>query len=231
MTMTVPQTKSTLVGVECGVCHEETFHLEPRKVYMTVQCCPRCARRIDAEQQEKDDTEMLRSLDKLERKTVMKQRSHDWARSWQGKHVCVTYDVSAGYDNFIEKNCHIKGTAYYASKHEDIGWGRVKVVLDDTELKRVTFVKNENTVYRKTHKIAIIDGYRWGLGGELIKHESYDNIKYVKPLAFYIHWGDRNTLVLSEVNEQAEILKAKLEEERRRQAEREEIEKHFGEGI
>lgn len=219
----IEKTEKGLIGVECGLCHEETFHVTQRQVLVTVNCCRRCAVRVDAEQQEQADSQALKELSKADRKLAMKEMSREWARSWAGKHVTMTYDVTDGGGCFTEilaEGCHIKGRAFYGSLHEDIGWGRVKVVLDESELYRVSMF--EETIPR-------IDGFRWGLGRKLITHR-YE-YKLEQPLAFYVNWGDRNFLVLEEVDEEAEALTARREEERLRLEREKEIERHLGEGI
>lgn len=224
-------TVGELIGVECGLCHEEAFRLFERKAYVTLKVCPRCARRIDAEELDRKDSEMLKGLTKLERKQAMKDRSHDWAHSWHGKHVVVTYNVDNGRGDIIKKNCHIKGTAYYASPHEDRWWGRVKVVLDDKELSRLYFKDfSEYPISSGTHHWLTVDGYEWGLGRRLIQR-GYDEGDIQLPYAFYINWGDRQFFVLSEVNEQEELLAARREQERLDRERKKEIERHMGEGI
>lgn len=222
-----------LITIECGSCHEEAFQLVEREILVRVKVCPRCARRIDADQQVQTEAEMLKTLDKLERKRMLKERSHDWARSWHGKHVTVMYDVEDGHANIVKRNCHIKGMAWYASKHEDVGWGRVKVVLDDNELTRVTFVREQTRYYGDDEPTVYlsprVDGYRWGLGNEIISHGCKRELE--RPLAFYINWGDRNEFLLEEVDEEAERLAAKREEERLRIEREREISRHIGEGI
>ncbi|MBA7594297.1 hypothetical protein ES703_01238 [subsurface metagenome] len=222
-----------LIGVECGSCHEEAFQLVEREILVKVKVCPRCARRIDAEQEEQTEAEMLKALDKVERKQLLKEKSHDWARSWHGKHVIVTYDAGNGRGEIAKKNCHIKGMPWYASKNADVGWGRVKVVLDDAELHRVTYKNGETKYYGDAEVtrflIPIVDGYRWGLGSEIISHGCRRELE--KPLAFFITWGARHDMILDEVDEEAERLAAIREAERLRMEEQKEIARHMGEGI
>ncbi|HUV53028.1 MAG TPA: hypothetical protein VMW64_08145 [Dehalococcoidia bacterium] len=222
-----------LIGVECGSCHEGAFQLVERETLVKVKVCPRCARRIDAGQQEQTKDEMLKALDKVERKRVLKEKSHDWARNWHGKHVVVTYDAGDGRGEIAKKNCHIKGIAWYASKNEDIGWGRVKVVLDDAELHRVIFEQGDIKYYGDEeitrYLIPIVDGYRWGLGCNIISHGCKRELE--KPLAFYVNWGDRHAMILEEVDEEAEQQAAIWEAERLRIEQEKEINRHLGEGI
>lgn len=222
-----------LIGVECGACQEEAFQLVEREILVKVNVCLRCARRIDAEQEEQTEAEMLKALDKVERKRVLKEKSHDWARSWHGKHVVVTFDAGNGRGEIAKKNCHIKGMAWYASKNEDVGWGRVKVVLEDAELHRVTFEQGETKYYGDEeitrYLIPKVDGYRWGLGLEIISHGCKRELE--KPLAFYITWGSRYDKILEEVDEEAERLAAIREAERARREQEEEIARRMGEGI
>lgn len=222
-----------LIGVECGACQEEAFQLVEREILVKVKVCLRCARRIDAELEEHTEAEMLKALDKVERKRVLKEKSHDWARSWHGKHVVVTYDAGNGRGEIAKKNCHIKGMSWYASKNEDVGWGRVKVVLEDAELHRVTFEQGETKYYGDEeitrYLIPIVDGYRWGLGYEIISHGCKRELE--KPLAFYISWGSRYDKILEEIDEEAERLAAIREAERARREQEEEIVRRMGEGI
>ncbi len=204
-----------LIGVECGSCQEEAFQLVEREILVKVNVCPRCARRIDAEREEQTEADTLKGLDKLERKRVLKEKSHEWARSWHGKHVVVTYDVDNGRGEIVKKNCHIHGKAWYASKNEDVGWGRVKVLIDDAELHRVTFKNGEIKYYGDSEitrfLIPIVDGCRWGLGSEIISHGCKRELE--KPLAFFITWGRRHDMILDEVDEEAEQLALKHEVE------------------
>jgi hypothetical protein len=222
-----------IAGVECGVCHQEVFQTVEREIKVKAKVCIPCSRRIDAEYQEQVEAEMLKGLSKFERKQAMKERSHEWAHSWHGKHVVVTYDVGDGYGGTAKTNSHIKGTAWYASKNEGVGWGRVKVVLDEAELPRVIFQNDERHYYGDAeitrYLIPIVDGYRWGLGCEIISHGMKRELE--KPLAFYINWGDRNIMILQEVDEEAERLAARREEERLERERQEEIQRHLGEGI
>lgn len=75
----------------------------------------------------------------------------------------------------------------------------------------------------------VIDGYRWGLGRDIITH-GYD-YEIERPFAIYINWGYRNSMVLEEVDEQAESLATKREEERRLAELEREAQRHLGEGI
>jgi hypothetical protein len=203
-----------LVGVNCGICGNETFQVFKRETVILVDCCKRCANKID-------DTLQMGGLSKEEKKS----KSHEWAHSWHGKHVVVTYDASDGHGGIAKTNCRIKGTAYYASKEDGIGWARIKVVLDESEAPRVSFADNGHRYN------ALVDGYEWGLGRELILHDRYGDVKYERPYAIYVHWGDREKLFLEEVNEETERLAAEAERRREEEAQRKESEKHFGEGI
>ena len=123
--------------------------------------------------------------------------------------------------------------AWYASKNEEVGWGRVKVVLDDAELQRVTFKQGETKYYGDEeitrYLVPIVDGYRWGLGLEIISHGCKHELEM--PLAFYISWGSRCDKILEEVDEEAERLAAIREAERVRMEQEKEIARHMGEGI
>lgn len=221
-------------GFECQICHQETFRVLHRKAYVEVTCCHACANRIDLEEEQKTESEMMKVMSRAERRVVFQERSREWARKWNGKHVKVTYQVNErieGEPALSNHHYHIKGTAYYGSKHEDVGYGRVKVVLDEEELPRVV-IKNEPTTILPHQMVARIDGYRWGIASELISHQYYGEPRiYDNPLAFYINWGERFTFVLEEVDDQAELLVARREQERLEQEHQRETEKHFGEGI
>jgi hypothetical protein len=225
-----------IIGVECGDCGEEAFQLVPREVTKVMGVCPRCARRIDAALKEQTEAEMLKSLSKAERLLVKKERSRDWAHSWHGKRVNVMHteiDYGCGLDKPKTRISQIRGMAYFHSKHEDIGYGRVKVVLDNAELKRIIYIKDERQAAR-CNKIPTVDGERFGMSSHLITHGCYlddPKFKLEEPIAICINWGERNELIIEEVNEAAERLKAQCEEERLQIERDKEIAKHIGEGI
>jgi len=215
-----------LLGVECGMCHQEAFRTVEREIKVKARVCIQCAHRLDAEVQEQTEAEMLKGLKGPDRKEFSKATSHEWARGWHGKHVVVTYDVQASQDQPAKPDCRIKGRAYYASKHEDVGWGRVKVVLDEAELRRVTFAEATYNL----GKWPMVDGYLYG-GLEIINHQHYDHRVAEDPLTFYVNWGSRHKLVLHEVDEEAEALAAKREQERLEVERQAEVSRHLGEGI
>lgn len=211
-----------IIGVECGLCHEECFQTFERMAYVKIKCCKRCTGILDEEELERIEKGSLSGMSKSERLLIYKQKSRDWAMDWQGKHVIVTYGVSSqGMYSEPEAYCKIRGTAYYGSKNEDIGWGRIRVVLDEQEVQRLKF----------HDKRPIIDGYEWGMGSQLISHYHNNHHHLEQPLAFFVNWGDRKLMTLEEFDEQAELLAAKREEERQRLEREKEIERHLGEGI
>ena len=226
-------TTKEMVGVECGLCHEEAFLLRERKAYVTLKCCPRCVRRLDADLQEKTDAEILNALDKVERKRVRKEMSHEWAHSWHGKHVIVIYNTGDGRGGVEKENCEIRGMAWYASKNEDVGYGRIKVVIDEAELHRITYEQGEVRYFggegATKYEIPLIDGYRWGMGLEIIMHGSRRILE--NPLAFYVTWGTRFEHVLEEVDAEADRLAAVREAQRLLDEQEKEIARHIGEGI
>jgi hypothetical protein len=206
---------SEMIGEECGLCHQEAFRLVERMAYVPVKCCLRCAARLDNEAESKTVQEALKAMDKAERKKALSERSRDWARSWHGKQVLVTYDVDDGYGNLVKENCHIRGMAYYGSLHEDIGWGRVKVVLDKSELHRFSFIENDSRYSDRPWPV--IDGFKWGLGNDLLRR-GYEG-ELVQPLCFHINWGDHNKYFLEKWSPEAEMLARKrLEEKQEREA-------------
>lgn len=258
-----------VAGVECGVCHGETFRTLEREVRMKVKVCPRCARRLDAERQPESDAEAMKNMTKAERRHLIQEKSHDWARSWAGKHVMVTYCIDGlhqlqgayhgemsgarqwqgppqdlplgGYLTY-----HIKGMAADSSRHEDVGYGRVDIVIDESELGRLTWMtegyedafpgsRPQKVKFRRPEPV--IDGFRWGLGRHLHSHgrwneEAKDHDWTLDtPVGFEILWGDRNRFELEEMDEATEQRLALAEEERRRRAEEEEARRHMGEGI
>lgn len=242
---------SDVTGVECQICHQEAFQLLPRqasvspKTTITIQCCPRCARRVDAEMREQTDDEMLRAMDGPHRKLLLKERSREWAQSWHGKHVTVSYPIIGNqlqggrpdymYEGKSLRTHRINGMAYFGCRNEDIGWGRVRVVIDESELGRIEWwpyykdTGHSSPSNEKEREVPIVDGYRWGLGTKLI-FRGYDQV-YDQPFAFYVNWGDRGWLVLEEFDEEAERRAAQLEQERLDREAEAEARKHMGEGI
>lgn len=180
----------------CAVCGEESYQLLPRQGLLTVQCCPRCARKIDSEQQEQNDTETMKSLSKLERKALAKERAHEWAWSWNNKHVVVSFPVQV-YALRHPDTFRIRGMAYDGTKHEDVGYGRVKVIIDPDEQHRIS-LKPFNG--RPDYLLPAVDGHLFALA--LIEHGSDRN--YEEPYCFWVNWGDRDRLVLEEFDEGTE---------------------------
>ncbi len=191
------QVCSQMVGVPCGVCGQESFQVAPREavlsdtVRVTVQCCPRCVRRVDADNEERDAQVAVGDGTKQERRQVLKEESFRWADKWHGRHVLVRYDVSDGYGNQFAgfpKHCQIKGTAYRI-KNACGGWGRLAVVLDGDEIWRVTHGHHAKYDWQAHDRL---DGLDWSpaLRREKAAKESY---------SFEISWGERDGNMLEEV--------------------------------
>lgn len=190
---------TTMVGVLCDVCDKESFQLQEREAFITdtvsvkVKCCLCCIRRIDSEAKQKSDAELLKLMDKVERKQLLKERSHEWARSFNGKQVVINYVVSNGYGDWVKGEFSIKGMAQCGGQ-ESGGWGRVKIVVDESEYRRISYTKDFQ--WEKQHGVMtkvyydspMVDGHRWGLS--LITHGYHHELE--QPFAFYIKWGERN---------------------------------------
>lgn len=169
-----------VTGVECGSCHDEAFQLIPREVTYEVRVCPRCARRIDAGQEEQIMQNAVKAMEKSERKRWLREQSLKWADKLDSKKVVVYWDDDT-HSTYCtpESGHHVKGTAYRATNASG-GWGEVKVVLDPKEHHRVAFGCHY-TLYcdlvkrdmfhasvqcgndRCRHLRPIIDGQRFGL--------------------------------------------------------------------
>jgi hypothetical protein len=211
-----------ILGVECDLCHQETFRTVERMAYVKVKCCISCADRLDAEDLERAESELMKGMSKAERLQRRKEMSHEWAWGWNGKHVIVKHGYSP--------NKGIRGMAYYNSKHEDRGYGRLQVVIDKAELHRVTF--KEDRRWERKHIEAYVDGDLYGLARHLIDRDSYREGRYYpEPLAIRVNWGDRDKLVLVEVDPEADRREAQAEAERQRIEQEKEAARHLGEGI
>lgn len=175
-----------LVGVSCGVCGQEAFQLIERQavlsrsVKITVKCCPKCLRRVDGEVEDEETKAAVKNMSVAERKQAALAQSFNWASSWQGKHVLVTYDVGNGYGGTEVRGCQIKGMAFRRS-NEAGGWGKVTVVLDEGERHRVG-------------RDLRLDGYEWGL---MVDKESDGG--GAAQYSFGVSWGRRHERVLEEI--------------------------------
>lgn len=139
-----------VVGVECGLCHEEAFQLVPREVTHLVDVCPRCVNRIDIEQVEKEMQKSANGLTKAERRCLFQEQSFEWADKLHGKKVIVFWDENTNPYNITHYECQVKGTAYRTA-NECGGWGKLKVVIDSTEYHRITYLCHY-TLYCETVK-------------------------------------------------------------------------------
>ncbi|MDD5510625.1 MAG: hypothetical protein PHI12_07445 [Dehalococcoidales bacterium] len=230
-----------IVGVECGLCHQETFRTLEREITVKAKVCLPCAYKMDAKAVESAAKGGREGLSRYQRIQLSMEESREWARNWHGKRVVITYDASDGRGEWVEEDCHIRGTASLNMKNPDQGWGRLKVVLDNAELGRVEYWDDNIGTFDEGKpsdcKVAVVDKHRWGLGTRMLNRAHYDQIKqnywyeYLKPLAVNINWGDRNFLVLTEFDEETERLAAIAEQKRIENEERKEAEKHLGEGI
>lgn len=192
-----------ITGVKCGLCYEEAFQLVPREVTCKVGVCPRCARRVDAEQEEQTIQEALKAMEKSERKQFLREQSYEWASKLHGKKVIVYWDDNTHLALTTHYEKHVRGTAYRTT-NECGGWGNVKVVIDPAEHHRIS-LSCHYTLYCNTvecdmfyapaslycghtkceHLQPVIDGQRFGLC------LSAENGSYYT----LVSWGCRKCLV------------------------------------
>lgn len=213
-----------IVGVECGACHSEVFQTFEREarlspgVTVKLRVCKICARRIDDDNNAQTGAENLKDMSKAERHLIYTEQSRAWARSWEGKHVIIHF----------EDNRQIRGWASYGSKNEDTGWGRVRVIFDENEQRRVSFVPNE---YHHERKYPVIDHIEYGLSSCIIL-EGYEG-KPIKPYGVMINWGSSHNgdYVLEEVDPEADRQATEAAAEKERLEKEAEIARHIGEGI
>ncbi len=199
-----------MVGVECQVCHGEAFKLVEREVTMVVKCCPRCAAKVDLEQEEETTQDALKAMEKSERKQRLRELSFEWANKLHGQKVIVFWDENT-HPVFCspESDHHIQGTAYRTT-NESGGWGNVKVVIDPTEHGRITVgcrytlfceIAQNDMFFASAplppqcwavkckHQNPIIDGQRFGL---LLNSE--DGSYYT-----LVSWGCRKSIIMDGV--------------------------------
>lgn len=148
-----------------------------------VQCCVRCARRIDQENEEA--AAALDGMSKAGRKETLRQVSFRWADDWNGRHVLVVYDVSNMHGGWAAKGCRVKGTAHRMGNACG-GWGRLSIVLDETELPRVTHGHHLEWWWQLHDRL---DGLDWSPG--LTRLEG-DQERY----SFEVTWGQRHGMVM-----------------------------------
>ena len=182
-----------LVGAECGACHGEAFQLVEREVLVRARVCPRCVRRIDGEREEETIQDALVAMEKSERKQALREKSFGWASSLHGRQVVVYYTVSNGCGVVVRDNCQIKGTVYRAG-NQCGGWGNVRVVIDQSELHRITFIDDYYWQDRKQvwYKRPVVDGFKWGL---YLPRSEQD-----QPVCFYVSWGQRQEMQIEVVH-------------------------------
>lgn len=183
-----------MVGVECGVCHNEAFQLVEREVTIRVKCCPRCVAKVDFEQEDNTIKEANKAMGKKERLYFLKDKSFEWADNLHGKQVIVFWDANKHLIFSSTQSLHsVKGIAYRTT-NECGGWGNVKVVIDPAEHCRIDEVTD----------------YRWEGWGRDQKKVSYsrprmDKQKYGLYLnlngdgGYYtrVSWGCRKSLVVN----------------------------------
>lgn len=228
--------EAELVGVKCPICQEEAFQLFEREarlsssIVIQVRVCKRCDARIDMDNAAAAEAAGLAGMSKVERLQFKKDKSHEWAWGWHGKHVIASH-IEVDYGNGLRDpiTCvkKVRGTAFYDSKHTDRGYGRLKVVLDDEELKRIVYLDIEHPGWKRK---PTIDGEEFGISSHLITHGGYysdPNFGLHEPVAIRVNWGERDEIVLEEITEETERLEAAwIEAEREKEAAL-----HRGEGI
>jgi hypothetical protein len=195
-----------VTGEKCGLCGGETFRLQKRKAMVEVDCCPQCARKLDAEEQTKSDREALTGMGKKERLRAFKEKSHAWACGWHGKYALLefTYYTNHSFSEQTE-TISVKGRPFYDSPHEDCGWGRLKFVIDSTEYHHISFAPSENN---PKHQVILFDGEHSEFTYHFMTHGGYyfdcPDFGYDYPYAIRIGWGDRGHKILTEIDQVAE---------------------------
>jgi hypothetical protein len=201
----------------CGVCQEDASRLFEREAVLSpqtsvrVRCCPRCVRKVDAENQEHDWETALKGMGKAERKAALQEQSFQWACGWHGKKVVVTFDIGDGYGGVAKGGCQVKGQAFRATDVSG-GWGNVCVVLDGSEKSRVSYIPKGGLAYRKGHQVwvdlAILDGFRYGPALAPFV-EGRDTGHSTTALQFFVSWGQRGEYVIEE-DEDAENVETRV---------------------
>ncbi len=198
-------------GIICPGCGEEVFQLIPRKVEvipgMTIEIkfCPLCIKKIDAAKEKESEEKIMEGMTKAERRETFQEKARQWARSLHGKKVIIFWDLGVN-QVFSDpaSEYHARGVAYDASGK----WGKITVVLDKEENKRVKktchgvsycdtvkkdlFLVSDHFVCDQAdckEQLPVMDGLRFS--------------RYVLPTGddnWYIpiNWGERNSIVLEE---------------------------------
>lgn len=183
-----------MVGVECVLCHEEAFQLQPREVTHIVPCCPRCVRKVDAEKAEREMEQAARGMGKAERRLYLQEQSFIWANSLHGESVILSWDESDGYGNVLKAVNTVSGRALRVANASG-GWGCVKVIINPDEHWRIQEVRDwrYEGFGREMHKVPYmrpeIDGQKYGL------YLNKQNGGYF----VYITWGNRGQVMVSPV--------------------------------
>jgi hypothetical protein len=136
---------TALVGVECPICHNEAFQLLEREAQLAlgitvrVKVCARCARTVDAANEEEDLKEQLASLDKAERRREWQEKSFAWADALHGRRVTLYFQGNI-HPVYWTTECQrqVQGVAWRISNASG-GWGQVKVVIDPSEHHRIYY--------------------------------------------------------------------------------------------
>ncbi len=186
-------------GVECQVCHEETFQVFEREAHLskatvvTVRCCKFCRNRIDLENEDEQLQVSLAAMTKADRRRVLQERSLEWAAQLNGKRVVVHYNVHHSHSETMHR-CQVTGRAERAGATPG-GWGVVKVFLDHTEYHRISYERDYYIENReqKYYERPVVDGYRWGL--YLVK-EWNGKPDIERPWRFYVSWGQRRDMLV-----------------------------------
>lgn len=193
-----------IVGVECEVCHNEAFRLVEREVTIMAKCCPRCANKVDYEQEEQTTKEAIKAMGRKERLYFLKDKSFEWAEKLHGEKVTLFYDIDRVqvFSN-TRSPYSVTGKAYRCQNVEG-GWGQVKVIIEVNEHSRIKYichgvvrcdVTGKDMYFQRPHECKhtkceslrpSLDGKRFGL------------LLFEEPgLGYYamISWGCRKSLI------------------------------------
>ena len=189
-------TTEVMVGVECPSCHGETFQMVEREVTIRTKVCLHCARQIDVQESDRTFTEMIKQVEKTDRKQLIKERSYEWAQSLHGKKIIVHWSPSDGHGGNIAGNFEVKGDVYRVGANTNGGYGRVKVIFDQSELHRITWIQEhesywDGSYHEYTYLHPIIDGIRYSLPFISYICSKTHHREFEKPLCFEITWGRR----------------------------------------
>lgn len=202
---------------DCAVCHEDACQLLEREAVLSpqtrvrVKCCPRCVRKVDAENAQRDLGNVLNGMSKAGRRSLFQEQSFDWAAGWHGKKVVVTFDIGDGCGGVVKKGCRVKGQAFRAIDVNG-GWGNVTVVLDGSERGRLSYIPKGGLTYRKGQEVwvdlPIIDGCRYGPSLFALV-DGRDTGHPVTSFQFCVSWGQRGRYVIEE-DEDAENVETRI---------------------